>query len=71
MARGVPRYNIYALAVPGDPDDYRSGKPGEFYEGLDKKAAQQVAARLRSQGRKLSVTDLDVNPAQTKLFDIL
>jgi len=26
---------------------------------------------LRSQGRKLSVTDLDVNPAQTKLFDIL
>ncbi|WP_167585773.1 hypothetical protein [Kineococcus rubinsiae] len=57
--------------MPGDPDDYRSGKAGEFYEGLDKKAAQRVAARLRSQGRKFSVTDLDVDPAQTKLFDIL
>lgn len=72
MARGVPRFTIYALQVPGrDPHDFRSGKAGEFYGDLDEKAAAQVAARLRRQGRKYVVTDLDMDPNQTSLFDVV
>ncbi|WP_380162667.1 hypothetical protein [Kineococcus sp. R86509] len=72
MAKGVPRFNIYALEVrSSDPNDYRSGKAGEFYGDLDKKAAAKVAARLRREGRKYVVTDLDMDPNQTSLFDVV